>query len=148
MNDGDSHVPDLEVRHTEHALQDIKNAIVEGCFEVETSRVHVSKDTFEKVNIATERDVDHLNFNDTRPSYLTMELEWSPEDDEGWLLWKDLRAHDALKGPCIIYGQMHLWRMEKQHGRNIESSVPVGDDERASCRAEFEWHRVRPIGWR
>lgn len=141
-------VSDLEIRHIKHAYEDIHTAIEEGRFEVETPRVHASKDTFEQVNIAIERDVEHLHFNDTRtsPPYLTVELEWDALDDEDWLLWKDLRAHGAIEGPCILYGQMHLWRMEKQRGKNVESSVPI--DGQARCNVEFEWHRVEPIGWR
>jgi len=141
---------DLERRKIGHAYMDIMGAIEGGRFQVETPRVHVGKDTFDNLDWGIERDTERHHSRtglcgvSVGPPYLTISMEWSPEDHT---LLEDLRQHGALEGPCILYGDMHLWQMEEQYGHKVQAWVNTDGSEPAAS-AEFEWHAVDDIGWR
>lgn len=142
-------VADLEQRKIGHAYLDIIHAIEDGRFAVETPRVHAGKTTFQRVDVSLERDTQqHHGWNrlagvSVGPPYLTMTLEWEPDDHT---LLEDLRQHGALEGPCVLHGQMHLWRMAEQYGHKVEAWVEADGTEPAA-RAEFEWRAVEDAGW-
>lgn len=152
--DPEHQAEDLSERLIGHAHVDIMRAIEQGAFAVETPRVHVGKDHFERINWGIKRDtkrraVGRGDFDQqygdvvsTAP-YLTATLEWSPDE---MLLLEDMLEHSRFEGPCIIYGEMHLWRMDEQLGR-VQSWIQR-DGTDPSARATIEWRSVEPIGWR
>jgi predicted RNA-binding Zn-ribbon protein involved in translation (DUF1610 family) len=141
-------VADLENRLIGHAYRDIMHAIEDGAFAVETPRGHVRESTFERVDISLERDVNEHHSRDGLAAvsvgtpYITMKLEWSPADTN---LLDDLAAHARLEGPCVIHGQMHLWRMDEPLGQ-VQSWV-MRDGTSPAAEAEFSWHAVEDAGW-
>jgi hypothetical protein len=144
---------DLDTRQLCHAHRDIVHAVENNRFAVETPRVHVEDSAFDRVDIAISRDTqeyhswDHERAISFSPPYLDVTVEWTASNGQHYGLVQDLRAHGALEGPCILYGDMHLWRMSKQRGVDLYSEHPV-DGGAGACTARFEWRGVEPVGWR
>jgi hypothetical protein len=141
---------DLEQRQLGHCFNDLCTAVERDRFQVETPRVHVGCSTFDRVDVSVSRDTEeHHSWNrqvgvSVGPPYLEVRMEWSPDDHT---LLEDLRKHGALEGLCILYGDMHLWRMAEQYGNKIQAWVNQ-DGTDPAARADFEWRAVEPVGWR
>jgi len=142
-------VTDLAERLIGHAHVDIMHAIEHGTFAVETPRVHVRKDHFDSIDWYIQRETEeHHGRNglcgvSVGPPYLGIKLQWSPDDTD---LLDDLSAHARLEGPCILYGDMHLWRMDEQYGHKVQCWMNE-DGSGTAATAQFEWRAVEDAGW-
>lgn len=141
-------VPDRETRVLGHAYTDILRAVEDGCFAVETPRVHVEQTDLQAIDIGMERDTKHVMGDiQTTPPYIVLGIDWNIDRERGRDLFSDLRKHAAVEGPCMLYGDMHVWRMEQPSPRKIELGAPHGGEETAWGSAEIEWRKVEPVGW-
>lgn len=142
-------VDDLSIRKIRHCVRDLWNAVEQGSFAVETPRVYAEQDTFHSVTISIERDKQEhysrmtLQGVSMGSPYITMDLEFDTSTE---LLGVDLREHLSYEGPVVLYGQMHLWRMDKQAGRMDLGSASIGEPIEVDAR--LEWREVEEAGWR
>lgn len=139
-------VADLPERKLKHAHRDIHHALEGDRFHVETPRVWTPQDTFQYCDWGLQRDSEtYHGYNGLAgvsygPPYLVLELGWEADD---WRLLEDLRQHGELEGPCILYGDMHLWRMDEQMMCDLTAAHRGGE-----ATAEFSWRAVEEVGWR
>lgn len=142
--DPEQEMAPLSERKLYHARRDILHAIEDGRFRVETPRVVVGNGHFENIEWSIERDVQEygsisgeIAVSAHKPN-LEIELRWENPSEE---LVEDLIAHAKREGPCILYGDIHLWRMNEQFG----TVQKLG---RSEVVASFEWRSVETVGWR
>lgn len=136
----------------QRAYTDIRTAIEEGVFRVETPRVKASQEVFDTININVERDIEtyrvgRVETMEALPPYIVCNLTWIDCYPE---LVVDLEDNTAMrqKMQCILHGMTNRWQIKYAIGSSRTSTFEVGANEAVTeYDAKIEFHDVENVGF-
>jgi hypothetical protein len=140
---GDDEMPNLG-----HLTRDLWKALEDGTFEVETPRVHAEQTTFDALEVnktSGPKEIGQLACQ-PGPPMLEISLDWADETSD---LYEDLDAHMNRECAIALYGDMHVWNVEKPIDGSIEATFDVeGGERRFLCDVTLGWREFAVAGWR
>jgi hypothetical protein len=140
---GDDEMPNLG-----HLVRDIWTAVEEGTFEVETPRVHVEQSTFDSLDVSKTsgpKEIGQLACQ-PGPPMLEIGLDWHDDSSD---MYEDLDAHMNHECALALYGDMHVWNVERPISGSIEATFEPHDDEYGFIfDATLGWRDFEVAGWR
>lgn len=145
-SDDGSHLPDEP--KLGHLISDLRASIEEERFEIETPRVHAEQDHFDAITVSKTigpKQPGQL-VGQPGPPMLEIELDWTDETSD---LFEDLDEHMGHEFAIALYGDMHVWNVERPIDGEIEATIDVYDGEaRFLCDARLGWRDFTVAGWR
>jgi len=139
--DGGFHPPDEP--QFRHLIRDLWGGVEEDRFEMETPRVHVTQDDFDKVTVSKTHGEPGLR-QTIGPPLLELDFEWCGLDGD---LYADLHDYcGSGDSPVILYGDNHFWTVT--HPWSIDMSMEVAPDGPLTCEAQLQYRGFEHAGWR
>lgn len=134
--------PDLD-----HLIQDLWDGLEEDNFEVETPRVCVEKEGFDRLHVSKtfgEPWVQHAGARG--PPLCELDIEWHGPGSE---LGADLIDTKAMNNSVVLYGGRHVWSISDTWHCEVdtwidgETYTTAGEATISFREQDFEW-----IDWR
>lgn len=128
----------------DHLTRDLWSAMEDDRFEVETPRVHADQTTLQRVDVSKTSGPQVIGQLATQPGppMLEMTLEWYGDIE----LYADLYQHCDYDAPLALYGDMHVWNVERPVDFDIEQTVHTGEE--IECEVRIGWRDFEVAGWR